>query len=125
MSFAIANQVISPWKAGKIKILGITNPERYKGMPDIPTIAEVVPGYEPVPSWTGAFAPANLPPAILKRIHADMVKAIHSPESAKKYAEIGAVPYTTASPEEFAARLKREVDVVGRIVKRAGIQPVD
>jgi tripartite-type tricarboxylate transporter receptor subunit TctC len=94
-------------------------------MADIPTIAEVVPGFEPVPSWTGVFAPANLPAPILRRIHGDMVKAITAPEASRKYVEAGAIVTVSATPEDFAARLKREVDSVGRIVKRAGIQPVE
>ncbi len=125
VSFAISNQVIAPWKAGKIKILAIANAQRYQQMPDIPTIAEIVPGYETVPSWTGAFAPANLPPAILRRIHAELVKAINAPEAARKLTEAGAIVMTSASPEEFAARIRREVESVGRVVKRAGIQAVD
>ena len=125
LSYAISNQVIPPWKAGKIKILAINNPERYKPMGDIPTIGEVVPGYEAAPSWTGVFGPANLPAPILRRIHADMVKAINAPEAVKKYTEAGAMVVTSATPEEFSARIRREVEVVGRIVKRAGIQAVE
>ena len=125
VSFAISNQVMAPWKAGKIRILAIANAQRYQQMPDVPTIAEIVPGYEPVPSWTGTFAPANLPPIILRRIHADMVKAINAPEAARKLTDAGAIVMTSKSPEDFAARIRREVESVGRVVKRAGIQPVD
>ena len=70
-------------------------------------------------------APANLPAPILRRIHGDMVKAITAPEASRKYVEAGAIVTVSATPEDFAARLKREVDSVGRIVKRAGIQPVE
>ena len=125
VSFAISNQVIAPWKAGKIRILAIANAQRYQQMPDIPTITEIVPGYEPVPSWTGTFAPTNLPPAILRRVHADMVKAINSPEAARKLTDAGAIVMTSGTPEEFASRIRREVESVGRVVKRAGIQAVD
>ena len=125
LTYAISNQVIAPWKAGKIKILAITNAERYKPMGDIPTIGEVVPGYEAAPGWTGALGPANLPASILKRVHADMVRAINAPEAVRKYVEAGAMVNTSPTPEDFAARIRREVDVVGRIVKRAGIQAVE
>ncbi|MSQ50659.1 MAG: tripartite tricarboxylate transporter substrate binding protein [Betaproteobacteria bacterium] len=125
LTYAISNQVIAPWKAGKIKILAITNAQRYAPMGDIPTIGEVVPGYEAAPGWTGALAPANLPAPILKRVHADMVRAINAPEAVRKYVEAGAMVNTSPSPEDFAARIRREVEVVGRIVKRAGIQAVD
>jgi len=125
ITYAISNQVIPPWKAGKIKILAITNAQRYAPMGDIPTIGELVPGYEAAPGWTGVLGPANLPVPILKRIHADLVKAINTPEAVSKYNEAGSVVMTSPTPEDFAARIRHEVEVTARIVKRAGIQAVD
>ena len=74
--------------AGKLNVLGVVNEKRSPLAPDAPAIPEVVPGFEPPPSWTGLFAPANLPQPILRRLSADAVKALNAPETRKAFAEL-------------------------------------
>jgi tripartite-type tricarboxylate transporter receptor subunit TctC len=94
-------------------------------LPDVPVVAEVVPGFEVPPAWTALFGPANLPQGVLRRIHSDTVKAVTSPEGRAKILDVGFEPMASKSPEEFAAQVKRQIALVERIVKAAGIPPVD
>ena len=124
LSYAIAGLAWPAFKAGRIKVLAIAGESRYARLPDVPTLAEAIPGYEPVPSWTGVFAPPALPAGLLKRLHADIVKSVNVPEVKAKLAE-GDFQVITNTPEDFLAKIRRETELVGRIVKRAGIQPSD
>ncbi len=111
-------------KAGKLKVLAIVNPNRFASWPEVMTMGEQVPGFEQAPSWTGLLGPANLPAAVLRRIHDDTIKAMNDPEVKAK---INAAGFNALgnTPEEFAALIKRQTDLVGRIVKSAGIQPTE
>jgi tripartite-type tricarboxylate transporter receptor subunit TctC len=124
LSYAIAGLAWPAFRSGRIKVLAVTGETRYPRMPDVPTLAEALPGYESVPSWTGVFAPPHLPQVLLKRLHADIVKSVGVPEVRAKLAE-GDFQVITNTPEEFLAKIRRETEHVGRIVRRAGIQPVD
>ena len=110
--------------AGKLQVLGVVSAKRSPLMPDAPAVPEVVPGFEPPPSWTGLFGPANLPPAILRRINADTVNALNAQETRQRLAELRFDPLPM-TPEEFAAQIRRDIELVGRIVKAANIQPTD
>ena len=76
-------------------------------------------------NWTGLFAPKGMAPALLARVHADVAKSINAPEARQKLLDAEAFPAIDPSPEAFAARLKREVALAGRIVKSVGIRPQD
>lgn len=110
--------------AGKLQVLGVVSAKRSPLMPDAPAVPEVVPGFEAPPSWTGLFGPANLPPAILRRINADTVNALNAQETRQRLAELRFDPLPM-TPEEFAAQIRRDIELVGRIVKAANIQPTD
>lgn len=111
-------------KAGKVKVLAVIHTSRSALWPDVPTATEAVPGFEPPPAWTGLFGPAGLPPAIVRRINADAMKAVNQPEVKAKISAAG-FNVINSTPEEFAARIKREIDLVGKIVKAAGIQATE
>ena len=110
--------------AGKLLVLGVVSDKRSPLMPDAPAVSEIVPGFEAPPSWTGFFGPANLPPAILRRVNADVVKALNAPETRQRLAELRFETLPSA-PEEFAAQIRRDIELVGRVVKAANIQPTD
>jgi tripartite-type tricarboxylate transporter receptor subunit TctC len=125
-TFAISGLVVPAAKAGKVKVLAVNRGQRFKLMPDVPTVGEVVAGYETPPSWTGMFGPASMPPTLLRKVHSDLVKALNVPEVKAKLANDQYFDVVTnASPEEFAAQIRREVELVGKIVKTAGIKPTD
>jgi tripartite-type tricarboxylate transporter receptor subunit TctC len=108
--------------SGKVRALALVMQKRFAGLPSVPTVSEVLPDFDPPPSWIGLFAPAGLPDNLLRRLNADVLKAMSNPAARSKFAEAGQ-EVSTSSPEEFAARLKRETALVGRIVKAAGITP--
>ena len=109
-------------EAGKVRALGLTTFKRSGTLPEIAPIAEVgVPGYEAT-QWYGFLAPAGTPPAILKQVHAEAMKALHSAEMREKLAYDGAEPVGT-TPEAFATHIRDELDKWRRVAKAAGIEP--
>jgi tripartite-type tricarboxylate transporter receptor subunit TctC len=113
--------VLAHIKAGKLRALGIAGTKRSPALPDVPTIAEAgVPGYESG-SWMGLLAPAKTPPKIIARLNAIAVKTVHSPETHARLEALGAEPVGD-SPQQFAARIRREHGQNGKIVKTAGVR---
>ena len=106
-------------KSGKARALAVANPKRSALAPDIPTIAEAgVVGYE-IGSWQGVFAPAGTPPAIVKRLNTEIVKALNLPDVREKLGGLGA-EIVADSPEEFSALVKAEVVKWADVVKKSG-----
>jgi tripartite-type tricarboxylate transporter receptor subunit TctC len=124
VSYSILGSGAAFIKAGKVRVLAQVNEKRSASLPDVPSVAEVVPGFQQVPSWTAFFGPVGMPDAVLRRLNGDAVKAILRPDTKAKLSEVGFDPIAN-SPEEFAALIRRQIDLVGRIVKAAGIQPTD
>lgn len=108
-------------KGDKVRALAVTSAKRLKGFESIPTIAESgVPGYEVV-SWQGIFAPAGTPPAIVKRLNAEIVKILKMPDVHERLEGLGVEPVAN-TPEEFAAFQKAEIAKWAKVVKDAGIK---
>ena len=97
----------------------MTTPQRVPAAPDLPTIAETVPGYE-VSSWAAFFLPVRTPPEIVRKIHADTVAALANPTLKAKLADVG-VTVIGSTPEELALHLKAEMDKWGPIIKQIGV----
>jgi tripartite-type tricarboxylate transporter receptor subunit TctC len=106
-------------RAGRLRALAITSEQRLAVAPDVPTVAEAgVPGFEAV-SWQGVVVPAGTPPAIVKRLHAEVAKALQAPDVLQRLTAEG----TTAggiAPEVFAAYIKSEIAKWAKVVKIAG-----
>jgi tripartite-type tricarboxylate transporter receptor subunit TctC len=122
VSFTILATITSNVKAGKLRILGVYNAKRYHLIPDVPTLAEEVPGYEPPPGWMGYLGPGGLPQPIVGRLHGEITRIFGEPELQSRADAIGFM-LTSSTPEQFAGLLKSELATVGRIVKAAGIKP--
>ena len=105
---------------GKIKIVAVVEKARYAGMPDIPTIAETVPGFE-MSSWLGFFAPAATPAPLIMRLNEAMVKVLTIDTVKEKLASLGLV-VAPSTPSELAAIIKEGLAVRGQLVKAANIQ---
>jgi len=107
-------------RGGKIKILGVGSITRSPLAPEVPPIAESVPGYESVTAF-GVLAPAKLPVAIIKRLNDELVKGLNEPKVSKLLASRGmqSVPNT---PAEYASFLRREYIRYGEIIKKTGIR---
>jgi tripartite-type tricarboxylate transporter receptor subunit TctC len=108
--------------AGKFKALGVTTPQRLASAPQIPALAESpeLKGFDMV-AWTGLFAPAKTPAAIVERLNRELNEALASPEVGGKFEEQGAV-LRRFSTAEFAAYLRKEQADYGEIVRAAGIK---
>lgn len=97
-------------RAGKLRALAVTSAVRSKVMPDLPTVAESgLAGYSLDP-WFGLMAPAKTPPAIVGRIHKDIVEGMDNAELREKFGRSGTEIVTSATPAEFAAMLEREIE---------------
>jgi len=103
--------------AKRIRLLGVTSDTRLTAFPDAPTIAEAgVPGYE-YRGWVGVFAPTGTPKTIIDRLNGEIKKAIDSPELKKRLEDFE--PWTMTSAE-MAARIKRDYEKYGQLMKIVG-----
>lgn len=105
-------------QSGKIRILGFTSAKRLAAYPDVPAVAEAVPGFE-LGGWYGFSAPAGTPPAILDKLNTEFVKAVNTPEVAERMAKLGLFP-ESGNRSEAAQFFAREVEKWGRAVKASG-----
>lgn len=106
-------------RAGKLKALGVTSPQRTPAAPDVPTIAESgLPGYE-VFAWNGVFVPAGTPKAIVAQLNEEIRKAMQLPQVRDKFSAQGfAASWNT--PDQFGVFVRNEVDKWARTVKASG-----
>jgi len=106
-------------RAGKLKALGVTSPQRTPAAPDVPTIAESgLPGYE-VFAWNGVFVPASTPKAIVAQLNEEIRKAMQLPQVRDKFSAQGfAASWNT--PDQFGVFVRNEVDKWARTVKASG-----
>src|SRR5256885_1338226 len=109
-------------KSGKLAPVAVTSARRSQALPDLATIAESgVPGYE-ASTWYGALAPAHTPPAVIARLHAEIVKVLADPALRARLADQGFEPVGN-SPEEFGAYIRSEIAKWGKAIPDAGIRP--
>jgi tripartite-type tricarboxylate transporter receptor subunit TctC len=108
-------------KAGKLRGLGVTSGKRTPLAPDVPAIAEALPGYELI-AWFGLVAPAGTPKEVVARLHEATVKGIVKPEVKDRFAAIG-TDVAPMNPEQFGGFIKSEVAKWAKLVREAGIQP--
>jgi len=108
---------------GKLRALGVTTATRVPFLPDLPAIAETLPGYD-VTSWLGIMVPAGTPIAIRNKIAAELAGFLRDPAVVQRFKELTAVAASSA-PEEFAAYLKRDYEKWQRVVRDTGIKLAD
>jgi tripartite-type tricarboxylate transporter receptor subunit TctC len=106
--------------SGRVRALGVTTKERSPVLPDMPAIAETLPGYQ-FPLWVGLFAPAKTPQPIIDRIAAEIHKALQDPATNKRYHDVKVEP-VGSSPKEFSAFFREQVKFNEDLIKRANIQ---
>jgi len=110
-------------KAGRVRALATTGSERNPSLPDLPTIAETVPGYEISQSW-GIVAPAGTPPPVLKRLNEEIVKAMNLQDLRQQVLKTGAVP-AGDSAAAFEAFMAKERQRLGEVITKTGIVLAD
>ena len=97
----------------------MTSLKRSSAAPDVPAIAEVLPGFE-ADSWVGLLMPARVPADIVNKFATETRRILSDPEFEKKLAELGSAPGGD-TPEEFSAFIKKDTDRWRKVVKAAGI----
>jgi len=107
-------------KAGKLRALGVTSEKRSSSLPEVPAVAETLPGFAIV-SWQAIFVPAGVPQPIVDRLSSEMIKAINDPEIKAKLVAQGIEP-SGMTPSELAAFQKAEIDKWARVIKTANIK---
>ncbi|MBI4191064.1 MAG: tripartite tricarboxylate transporter substrate binding protein [Betaproteobacteria bacterium] len=121
LMFAVASSVTQQIKAGRLRALAITTAQPSALAPDLPTVASSgLPGFESA-STQGWWAPARTPAAIVARLNQEIVRAINRPDVKQKFFSAG-VEVVGSTPEQFAAYIKADMAVVGKLVKDAGIR---
>jgi tripartite-type tricarboxylate transporter receptor subunit TctC len=120
VSFDNMPTVISHVKAGSLRALAVTTRARVPLVPDIPAIAETVPGFD-VSSWFGFFVPAKTPAEVVAKLNADTNAALAHASVKPRFDELGATP-KGSTPEQLAAFLKSEIDKWGPVIKEAKIR---
>lgn len=109
--------------SGKLKAIAVTGSTRSGAMPNVPTVAESgIPGFE-TNQWQSMVAPAGTPPAIINRIHAELVKIMQLPAVKEKLASVGLDNSSSASPAALGKMIRDELDRWPGVVKTAGIKP--
>jgi tripartite-type tricarboxylate transporter receptor subunit TctC len=112
--------IISHFRSGTVRGLAVTTKDRVGIVPDMPTIAETVPGFDVV-SWFGFFVPAKTPKEIVAKINADTNAALVYPAVKTRFEDLGAIP-KGSTQAELAAFLKSETDKWGPVIKDAQIR---
>jgi tripartite-type tricarboxylate transporter receptor subunit TctC len=112
--------VISFVKSGRLRALGVSSAKRSTAMPELPTIADDLPGYE-MSGWIGLMAPAGMPREISERLSREVRKILEIPEIKERFLALGQEPAGN-TPEEYAEFLKRQNDRYASIVKQAGLK---
>jgi tripartite-type tricarboxylate transporter receptor subunit TctC len=105
-------------KAGRVRGLGVSAPKRAAQFPDLPTIAEAVPGYE-TNSWGGVIGPANLPKDVVNRLVLEIRKALTAPAVVERYRQLDTEP-DGAGPEAFLELVRKETPKWADVVKKSG-----
>jgi len=105
-------------ESGKLRGIAVAGLKRSAVMPDLPTIAETLPGFE-VTTWNGLMAPAATPKEIVARLNAEVVKLLKAPATMKRMTELG-LDTIASTPEQFADHLRRETDKWAKVVKASG-----
>jgi tripartite-type tricarboxylate transporter receptor subunit TctC len=116
--FATMPTVLPQAKAGKLRALATIGAARSKAAPDLPTVAEFLPGFE-VTNWVGLFAPAGTPPDIVRRLNAETDKFMRSKEIETRLTNEGA-RYIPMTPEQFGDFVKAEIAKWAPVVRASG-----
>jgi tripartite-type tricarboxylate transporter receptor subunit TctC len=121
LTFAAITAVVPMMKAGKVRALGVSSAKRTPLAPEIPTIAETVPGYEFI-GWYCLVAPAKTSNAIITRLNTEVVKAIKAPDLQERISNLGAEPIGS-TPQEAATFIRAQLAMTREVVKASGAKP--
>ena len=110
-------------RSGKARVLAVTGKTRNPALPDVPTVSEQgLPGAE-TEAMMGIVGPAGLSPEVVKKLHEDIVTVLRKPETREKFALQSGEPTPEVSAQDYAAKLKAELDLYQRLLPRIGLKP--
>lgn len=112
--------IIEHIKSNRVRPLGVSTAERVKPLPNVPTIAETIPGYE-ISTWVSVFAPAGTPKEIVDRLNAEIGNALRDPGVASRLYTVTYDPVHRA-PEELTQRLKTDFDQIGKLFRQFNVK---
>ena len=127
MSGEVQSFIISPLiavpqvQAGKLRAIGVTGLKRSPALPDVPTIAETLPGYENI-TWHSVLVPAKTPKPIVAKLSKELMRIIRQQDVHERFSSVG-LDAVGSTPEELAALIKKEVVMYAKLVKQIGLQP--
>jgi tripartite-type tricarboxylate transporter receptor subunit TctC len=107
-------------KSGQLRLLGVGTQKRMAALPDVPTIAETLPGFASS-AWFAVVAPPRTPRAIVEKISADIAEAIGSPDVGRRLDELSAEP-VGSNPDASARFMREESERWGNVVRAAGVK---
>src|SRR4030095_10904932 len=119
--FTAGTQSLPHVSAGRLKLLAVTEAKRSPFLPDVPTVAETVPGYE-MTVWYGSFGPPGMAEDIVAKLNGEIARALFLPEVKKRMDDI-AVEVASSTPEELGARMRADADKWGGIIRSIGLTP--
>jgi tripartite-type tricarboxylate transporter receptor subunit TctC len=120
MSFNNGPESVGQLQAGTLRALAVTTAERAPFLPDVPSMAESVPGYD-TGVWWGLLGPAGMPPDVLAKLFRDFVAALNTDAVKERLGKLGALPIGS-SPQQFDTRIRADYEKWGPIIKAAGMK---
>jgi tripartite-type tricarboxylate transporter receptor subunit TctC len=118
--FSAGTQTLPHVKAGKLRLLAVTEPKRSALLPDTPTVAETLPGYE-ISVWYAAFGPAGMPAELTAKLNTEINKALAVPEVRERMDSIG-VELIKSTPEQLATALRKDTARYDKVIKDLNIK---
>ena len=119
MAFASTPSIVGLLKSGRLRAIAVTSPVRSKALPDVPAMMESKTGAISVSTWYSIIGPKGLPPAVVTRVHSEVLKIFEMPEVRERLDTLGAVPWNLG-PEQLLATIKEDVARWTPIVKATG-----
>src|SRR5262245_22314667 len=108
-------------RAGRLRVLAVTTAARSEALPDVPTIAEFVPGYE-ASGWLGVGAPRSTPGEIIDKLNAEINAALADPNLQARLADLGGT-VVKGSPADFGKLIAEETEKWAKVIRAANIKP--
>jgi tripartite-type tricarboxylate transporter receptor subunit TctC len=120
MTFAPVPTVIGFVRAGKLRAIAVTSATRVELLPDIPTVAEFLTGYQ-VATWSGISAPKNTPAGIVNTLNKEVNASLADPKMVERFTDLGATP-TPMTPAEFGKFIADETEKWAKVIRAANIK---